>query len=54
MHVYFDVVKILDAVGLPVIAEPPSNNESLLESVRELRRLADVVTVSGLCEVEEI
>ena len=33
---------------LPVIPVPPSNSESLLESVRELSRLADVVTVSGL------
>ena len=35
---------------LPVIADPLSNSESLLESVKELSRFADVVTVSGLCK----
>ena len=35
---------------LPVTPEPPSSNESLLESVRELSRLAEVVIASGLCE----
>ena len=35
---------------VPVIPDPPSSNESLLESVRELSLLAEVVIASGLCE----